>query len=116
MEEGGVARNTVVCEICHLFIPRSAWERHLATAGHQRRKSFISFQVALEEAGKDKNGVVIAHGETALVDFGVLDINSPSPSVTSLPIIINLTTRTGVRLMEHRISSSIGRHPISAPK
>jgi hypothetical protein len=70
----------------------------------------MSFKSALEEAGRDRHGVTISHGDDG-IDFGVIDfVDNPSWNPTSsINVTVNLTSHANVILNKLRISSMVGR-------
>ncbi|KAG1732662.1 RNA helicase [Suillus paluster] len=57
------------CSACDRHVPEALWASHLQSAEHRRKEGYNAFKTALEEAKRDKNGVVISEGG----DFGIVE-------------------------------------------
>ncbi|KAG2058194.1 P-loop containing nucleoside triphosphate hydrolase protein [Suillus hirtellus] len=59
----------VFCGICDKQIPESLWPSHPRSLEHRRKEGYTAFKTALEEAEKDKHGIVLSEG----LDFGIME-------------------------------------------
>ncbi|KAH8804322.1 RNA helicase [Flagelloscypha sp. PMI_526] len=69
------------CPTCDTFIPDRDFARHPQAVQHVARLQFSAHEAAMEEASKDKNGIVV-EGET---NFGILE---PTHGYTMLTLTI----------------------------
>ncbi|GLB39145.1 putative helicase [Lyophyllum shimeji] len=64
-----VPRHTF-CVTCNVHIQDIYWDRHIRNAKHLEKERFAEFKVVLDEAEKDKHGVVVI-GD---FDFGIVEV------------------------------------------
>lgn len=102
-QEGNSEQGQKYCELCKLAVKDSKWARHIQTEWHLKRKHFASYQAALNEAEKDKNGIA-AHGN---LDFGIIDASETKP-VRSTIILKATTANVRVKLVQVKLASSPG--------
>ncbi|TDL24445.1 P-loop containing nucleoside triphosphate hydrolase protein [Rickenella mellea] len=99
-EELEVPPHTNHCEICDTNIPLIYWQKHLKGLRHSQAQGFVVLESALEEAERDKNGIVVSEGP----DFGLLEwTDTVVEHDTKLSVQNNNTTT--VVLTDARITS-----------
>jgi helicase MOV-10 len=59
----------VFCGVCDKQIPEGLWPSHPQSLEHRRKEGYTAFKTALEEAEKDKHGIVLSQG----LDFGIME-------------------------------------------
>ncbi len=102
-EELDTPPGSVHCDTCNRYIPAPHWNSHIRHRRHLNAQGYVALKGALEQSEQDKNGVVVSDGE-AVIDFGVVDIQSHSiQSIRNLSL--ENTNPTDVILREARISS-----------
>ena len=93
------------CDVCKQTIPARAWERHLSGSRHKMREKYTSYRAVLDEAEKDKNGIIVEGS----FDFGIVE---PTRAATGAALTVVLKTSTPnlrVKLVSlNRVSSRAG--------
>ncbi|KAG7441319.1 P-loop containing nucleoside triphosphate hydrolase protein [Guyanagaster necrorhizus] len=93
-----------LCTSCNKQIPEQAWNRHVATVKHKSKEQFASFSVVLEEAEKDKHGVIVKDD----LDFKIVGRSSAQKGV-KISVPIKTTVRNAnIKLVKTRLASSRG--------
>lgn len=102
-EELDTPHGTVHCDTCNAYIPFSHWNSHIRLQRHLDAQGYVALKGALEQSEQDKNGIIVSDGK-AVIDFGVVDIQSRS--IESLRVLsLENTNPTDVILREARMSS-----------
>lgn len=84
------------CYTCKLGIEERRWNRHLQSPKHKKREAFTSYRAALDEAEKEKNGIIV-EGD---LDFGFID-----PAQTTGEARRNITLKTNTPNLRVRLLS-----------
>jgi helicase MOV-10 len=101
-QEGANDQGEKYCQLCKLAVKNSKFVRHIQSAWHLKRKGFAEYQAALNNAEKDKNGIVI----DGKLDFGIVDFTKTKKTVTR-PIVLKATATNGrVKLTDSKLVSS----------
>ncbi|KAH6905316.1 RNA helicase [Coprinopsis sp. MPI-PUGE-AT-0042] len=66
------------CEVCNLQMEHDMWAQHTQTRRHKGRETFMQYRAVLDEAEKDKNGVLIEGGQ----DLGYVDPASTQGNIS----------------------------------
>ncbi|KAK7046911.1 Rna helicase [Favolaschia claudopus] len=103
-EEAEYVPNYTLCPTCNIHIQNEHWDRHLSTPKHLARQRFVSFQAALDEAERDKNGISIV-GD---FDFGIVDVSAAKSGMTISPTIKNATPSSKISLISMTLVSAKG--------
>ncbi|KAG2145172.1 RNA helicase [Suillus clintonianus] len=101
----------VLCGVCDKQIPEGLWASHPQSAEHRRREGYTAFKTALEEAEKDKHGVVLSEG----LDFGILE-NADAARGASRTLTVETTVPSSrVTIKKVSLSSSFvgGKSPFA---
>ncbi|KAG5651196.1 hypothetical protein H0H81_009525 [Sphagnurus paluster] len=96
-----------LCVACNVHILEISWDRHIKGQKHLEKEQFASFKVALDEAEKDKHGIVI----TGDFDFGITD---PATATTGKVLGGTIKTNnptTRITLVEVKLASARGINP-----
>ena len=101
---GDDPRAHIHCPVCKTFVHEDAWERHPGTRLHQRRLRFGALEFALEEAAKDKHGIVVSSPEG--LNFGVLEVDKACNGVQMTFNVQNTVPHSDVVLSEIKLSST----------
>ena len=102
-QEGTSEQGQKYCELCKLAVKDSKWAQHIQTHWHLKRKNFASYQAAIEEAEKDKNGIA-AHGN---LDLGIINANK-TELIRGTIILKAVTANVHVKLIDVKLASSSG--------
>jgi helicase MOV-10 len=102
--EAATNNNQRNCSICQQIVRRTAWNQHLLSVKHRRKEAFTKYKAALDEAGKDKNGVSIE---------GTFDFDFVDPAVGAMGLQSTVTIKTSLPfsksvLVEAKLASSQG--------
>ncbi|PFH46786.1 hypothetical protein AMATHDRAFT_50790 [Amanita thiersii Skay4041] len=92
----------IFCEICMRVVRR--WDRHLESQGHKKKEAFISYKAALDEAEKDKNGIIIDGN----LDFGIVDPSEWREGSSVTVTLKTITPNLRVRLEDWKLVSTRG--------
>ncbi|KAF7796423.1 hypothetical protein EIP86_007600 [Pleurotus ostreatoroseus] len=103
MEAGDDVQSHEFCPLCKVYVHTSTWTRHPATKMHKRRLRFGSVEAGLEEAAKDKHGILVTPSE---LDFGVLHSDRAKHGVSLTVEIKSSVPLSNVTLVEYKLSSA----------
>lgn len=93
------------CNTCKQAMPIASWAMHQRTAAHQMRESYASYRAALDEAEKDKNGIVVEGN----FDFDFVDPTRAAIGIDSTVVLKTTTPNLRVKLISlNRVSSRTG--------
>lgn len=92
--EDGVRRS---CVLCGTVVAVGKWPKHLQSQKHRGKEAYSAFKTILEEAEKDKHGVVISDG----IDFGIVARSDARKGIT-----IQFTLETTVPTSRIKIDSA----------
>lgn len=96
----------VFCGICDKQIPEGLWPSHPQSPGHRRKQGYTAFKTALEEAEKDKHGIVLSEG----LDFGIMENADAARGVLRTLTIESTVPSSRVTIKTVSLSSSfVGR-------
>ncbi|KAG1738706.1 RNA helicase [Suillus lakei] len=101
----------IFCGVCDKQIPEGLWASHPRSLEHRRKEGYTAFKAALEEAEKDKHGVVLSEG----LDFGIVE-NADAARGTSRFLTIETTVPSSrVTIKKVSLSSSFvgGQSPFT---
>ncbi|KAF9440816.1 P-loop containing nucleoside triphosphate hydrolase protein, partial [Macrolepiota fuliginosa MF-IS2] len=95
------------CNICQTSILARFWQNHLRSRNHLARERYVAFKTVLDEAEKEKNGVVL-EGD---VDFEILE-----PAIAANGKVVSLRVLTNVplaklALVSVKLSGDLGIQP-----
>lgn len=103
--QGGDVGNQRYCNICKQATPSRRWEGHQRSPKHQMREKYALYRAALDEAEKDKNGIVVEGN----FDFDFVDPTDAAVGVHSTIFLKTATPNLRVRLISlNRVSSRAG--------
>ncbi|KIY47323.1 RNA helicase [Fistulina hepatica ATCC 64428] len=91
------------CTTCRMHVPQHIWARHPSTPRHLKKAQSARYRSALDEAEKDKLGVVI-EGEG---DFGVLSTTDGKKGQTKR-LALRLTSPAQISVVDYVFSSHRG--------
>lgn len=96
------------CEVCNKDIPSFRWDFHLNHPEHLRTQRLADTQAALDHTAQDKNSVKVS-GETAGIDFGVIEPENALGSFSVQSRVVKIRTEDVARisLTNIRITSSM---------
>jgi helicase MOV-10 len=66
------------CGVCDKYVPNSLWASHPQSSDHRKKEGYAAFKIALEEAEKDRHGVVLSEG----LDFGIVESEDAARGVS----------------------------------
>jgi len=92
----------VFCGVCDKQIPSARWASHPQSLEHRRKEGYTAFKTALEEAEKDKHGVVLSEG----LDFGIVESADAARGVSRTLIIETTVPSSRVTIKKVSLSSS----------
>jgi len=90
------------CVICRKpVMPR--WQaKHLRSSKHRMAEKYVAYKATLEEAEKNKHGVVVSDG----LDFGIIALADAHKSV-SIPFVIQTVVPTSrIKVDSFKLSST----------
>lgn len=91
--------NHQYCPTCDTCVPDIAWQLHVNSVQHTSRLRFSAHEAAMDEAFKDKNGVVV----NGMLDFGILP---PTHSGQSLSLAVkSLLPLSKTKLVKFELAS-----------
>ncbi|KDQ10484.1 hypothetical protein BOTBODRAFT_58037 [Botryobasidium botryosum FD-172 SS1] len=98
------------CILCRIDVLPSLREKHINGPHHRKKERLASFRSALEEAGRNKHGVTVSHGEGGGLNFGTIEPDSlrTRPTVSAM-LTVKLESGGSVVLREARLSSAFGQ-------
>ncbi|KAF8630294.1 hypothetical protein AX15_003007 [Amanita polypyramis BW_CC] len=96
------------CNICKQAVTGRMWEKHLLNNRHKTREKYTSYRAALDEAEKDKNGIIVE----GHFDFGIME-PAHAAGGASLTVVLKTTTpNLRVELISlNCVSSRAGMNP-----
>jgi len=98
--------NHTLCVTCQEHIRDRYWDRHVRSQKHLEKERFATFQVVLDDAEKNKNGVTL-EGD---FDFGFVDLAETSVGkVVRGTISTSLTAH--ITLVDIQLASTKGSAP-----
>ncbi|KAF8621326.1 hypothetical protein AX15_007864 [Amanita polypyramis BW_CC] len=101
-QEGATSETETYCDMCRIAIRQSNWERHIASLRHKKREGYTSFRAALDEAEKDKNGLM-TEGD---FDFGIIEPNIAAYGVRRAAKIRLTIPSSRIAMISHCVISS----------
>ncbi|KAG1732660.1 RNA helicase [Suillus paluster] len=105
----------LLCGVCDTQIPQALWASHLQSLEHRTKQGYNAVKSALEEALKDKNGVVIPEGG----DFGIVESADAERGVSRTLKIQTTVPSSRVTIKRFAITTAVEgavftyRHPTS---
>lgn len=103
VEAGEDIKSHKFCAVCKTYVPAHMWTGHSSNKVHKRRLVFSAVEAGLEEAAKDKHGVVVFPSE---LDFMVV---SPGEATKGVSLSVDVKTTvplSNVTLVEYKLSSA----------
>lgn len=94
------------CEACKADVRADLWSVHCNSVSHKKKEKFLTYETALQDAAKDKGGVVVREKE---LDFGTVELATLQTQPTRIQAF-NITTQRKVKLCEARVTSSVGTY------
>ncbi|KAG0707889.1 RNA helicase [Suillus ampliporus] len=94
----------VFCGVCDKQIPQAFWDSHPRSLEHRRKEGYTAFKTALEEAEKDKHGIVISEG----LDFGIVESADAAQGVSRTLTIETTVPSSRVTIKKVSLSSFMG--------
>ncbi|KAI3612884.1 rna helicase [Moniliophthora roreri] len=104
-EEPETVPNHQFCVACNRHIYNNVWAKHLLNSKHKDREQFLSFQSAVEEAEKDKNGIAVQ----GTFDFEIVELPAATAGVSGEATIRTSIASSRINLVEYTLASSKGR-------
>ncbi|KAK7042905.1 hypothetical protein VNI00_008640 [Paramarasmius palmivorus] len=98
------------CVVCDQHIPNRYWAKHPGRPKHKERMQYLSFQSAVEEAEKDKNGVSVK-GD---VDFDIVELLDAAKGCSKEVTLLTTEPTSQVSLVDCHLASTKGRQTYSA--
>ena len=92
------------CDLCQRHVPVHSWATHSRSPKHQNKEKYAAFKAVLNEAEKDKNGVMIL-GE---LDFDIVDSLDAKAGVTCSAFIKTIIPTSKIILVEMKLASAKG--------
>jgi len=105
--EADSAPGQVLCSICNKLIPERFWAKHPRSGGHLNKVRFMEYKAVLEEAEKDKHGVIL----TGDWDLGIVDVPSAQHGLVTHPIIKNSIPSSQIVVVGLKFASSVYVRP-----
>lgn len=99
--EAEAALGQRLCDLCSSSIPDQLWGQHLQSRRHISRERFAAFRAVLDEAERDKNGLVIEGS----FDFGIVEPGLAGAGKTSAVSIKATTPHIKIQLVQARLTS-----------
>jgi helicase MOV-10 len=90
------------CGVCDKYVPEFLWASHQKSSEHRRREGYTAFKTALEEAEKDKHGVVLSEG----LDFGIVESADAARGVSRTLTLESTVPSSRVIIKRVSLSSS----------
>ncbi|KAG6909930.1 hypothetical protein DXG01_014452 [Tephrocybe rancida] len=98
-----VPRHTF-CVTCSTHIPDAHWNSHIKNTRHLQKEQFAAFKVVLEEAEKDKHGVVV----TGDFDFGIVEPVAAAKGTSLGGSIMTTNPTSHITLVDFKLGSARG--------
>lgn len=92
----------VFCGVCDKHIPERLWPSHPQSLDHRRKEGYTAFKTALEEAEKDKHGIVLSEG----LDFGIIENVDAARGVLRTLTIESTVPSSRITIKKVSLSSS----------
>ncbi|KAG8913246.1 hypothetical protein FRC01_004650, partial [Tulasnella sp. 417] len=92
------------CEVCKTDVPAQLFSAHVNSVSHKRKEKFSTYETALQDAAKDKGGVVVQEKE---LDFETVELATLETQPTRIKTF-NISAQRRVKLCEARVTSRIG--------
>ena len=96
--------NHTLCVTCQEHIRDRYWDRHVKSQKHLEKERFASFQVALNDAEKNKNGVTLEGN----FDFGFVDLAETSIRKVVRGTISSSIPTARIMLVDIQLASAKG--------
>lgn len=94
------------CEVCKMDVPAQLFSAHFNSVSHKKKEKFATYETALQDAAKDKGGVVVQEKE---LDFETVELATLETQPTRIKTF-NISVSRRVKLCEARVTSSIGAY------
>lgn len=98
----GALPGKVFCGVCDKQIPEGLWPSHPRSLEHRRKEGYTAFKTALEEAEKDKHGIVLSEG----LDFGIMEDADAARGASRTLTIESTVPSSRVAIKKVSLSSS----------
>jgi helicase MOV-10 len=105
--EADSAPGQVFCSICNKLIRERLWARHPQSGAHMNKVRFMEYKAVLEEAEKDKHGVIL----TGDWDLGIVDVPSAQRGLVTRPIIKTGIPSSRITVVGLKFASSVYVRP-----
>ncbi|KAG2071488.1 P-loop containing nucleoside triphosphate hydrolase protein [Suillus decipiens] len=92
----------VFCGVCDKQILERLWPSHPQSLEHRRKEGYTAFKTALEEAEKDKHGIVLSEG----LDFGIIENADAARGVLRTLTIESTVPSSRITVKKVSLSSS----------
>ncbi|KAG1741528.1 RNA helicase [Suillus paluster] len=92
------------CGVCDSQISQALWDSHPRSFEHRRKAGYMAFKIALEEAEKDKHGILISEG----LDFGIVESADAARGVLRTLTIETTVPSSRVTIKKASLSSFMG--------
>lgn len=103
-EEASIPSGHVHCNVCNLAVLQGSWTTHVNSRSHARKSLVASYEVAFEEASKNKHGIDVSHEDEGL-DFEIVDVADAPRGVTMTLTVKNTVPTSRVTLLNAKFSS-----------
>ncbi|KIO33700.1 hypothetical protein M407DRAFT_229531 [Tulasnella calospora MUT 4182] len=87
-------------------VPAQLFSAHFNSVSHKKKEKFATYETALQDAAKDKGGVVVQEKE---LDFETVELATLETQPTRIKTF-NISVSRRVKLCEARVTSSIGAY------
>ncbi|KAM6492610.1 P-loop containing nucleoside triphosphate hydrolase protein [Amanita muscaria] len=101
-QQGVSSETEKYCDMCRITIRSYNWQRHVAGLQHRKREGYASYKTALDEAEKDKNGLM-TEGD---FDFGIVEPHLARSGVRCAAKIRLTTPTTRIAMVSYQLVSS----------
>ncbi|KAF9003324.1 RNA helicase [Cyathus striatus] len=98
------------CDICQFVVPSHVWANHTQSLRHTRRLQYAAYRSALDEAEKEKNGVVV----DGCFDFEFVEPSAAVNGVSTVASIKSTHPLSKVILTEAKLVSKQGGRTITS--
>ncbi|PFH46787.1 hypothetical protein AMATHDRAFT_7405 [Amanita thiersii Skay4041] len=92
------------CEQCGVLVPPRDWNKHVQKFRHRQKESYTAYRAALDEAEKNKNGVIV-EGD---LDFDIVDPTQWNNNVKRELVLKTTTPNLKVNLVSLKLTSARG--------
>ncbi|KAF9457918.1 hypothetical protein BDZ94DRAFT_158082 [Collybia nuda] len=90
------------CDLCRTHVPLHMWGKHNFTPYHKRQESYAVFKAALDEAERDKHGVVVEGS----FDFDIVDPATARNGLTLKLTIKAVIPQSRIALIQIQLESA----------